>query len=50
MLQPGQGWGFVLLKVAVHGIPVPPLQPLQAACLRVNEDADGTGKACGNPP
>ncbi len=45
-----QGMGLSLLKVAVHGIPVLPVQPLQAACLRVSKDADGTGKACGNPP
>jgi hypothetical protein len=43
--------GFALLKVAVHGIPVLPVQPLQTVCLRVNKkDADGAGNACGNPP
>jgi hypothetical protein len=43
MLQPDQGWGRILLKVAVHGISDLPLQLLQAVCLRVNGGVDGAG-------
>jgi|LakMenE01Jun11ns_1017448.scaffolds.fasta_scaffold9730888_4 hypothetical protein len=43
MLQPDQGWGLTLLKVAVHGISDLPLQLLQTVCLRVNGGADGAG-------
>ena len=43
MLQPDQGWGLTLLKVAVHGISDLPVQLLQAVCLRVNGGADGAG-------
>jgi hypothetical protein len=50
MLQPDQGRGLALLKVAVHGISDLPLQLLQTVCLRVNGGADGAGQACGNPP
>jgi hypothetical protein len=50
-LQPDQAWSLARLKVAVHGIPVLPVQPLQTVCLRVNKkDADGAGNACGKPP
>jgi hypothetical protein len=31
MLQPDQGWGLTLLKVAVHGLSDLPLQLLQVS-------------------
>ena len=42
-MQPDQGWGFSLLKVAVHGIPDLLAQLLQVVCLRMNGGAHGTG-------
>ena len=47
MLQPDQGRGRALLKVALHGISDLPLQQLQAVCLRVNGGADGAGPVGG---
>ena len=43
MVQPDQGRGFSLLKVAVHGIPDLPVQLLQAVGLRVDGRAHGAG-------
>jgi hypothetical protein len=43
MLQPDQGRGRTLLKVAVHGLSDLPVQLLQAVWLRVNGAADGAG-------
>jgi hypothetical protein len=43
MLQPDQGRGLTIQKVAVDGISDLPLQLLQAVCLRVNGAADGAG-------
>jgi len=42
-MQPDQGRGFSLLKVAVHGIPDLPVQLLQAVCLRVDGGSHGAG-------
>jgi hypothetical protein len=36
MLQPDQGRGLTILKVAVHGIPALLVPLLQAVCLRLN--------------
>ena len=42
-MQPDQGRGFSLLKVAVHGIPDLPVQLLKVVCLRVDGRSHGAG-------
>jgi hypothetical protein len=42
-MQPNQGRGCSLIKVAVHGIPDLPVQLLQAVRLRVDGRCHGAG-------